>query len=163
MTYGPPYLNVIWELSVTLMGYPIPYMECGNLITGVSHMVTIWFECGNLVTVNDLWSPIPYMECGNLVMESPTCTIWFECGNLVTVNDLWSPIPYMECGNLVTGVPTCTIMIWMRITCDCQPMVPHTLYGMTYGPSIPYIECGNLLTMQWLMVLSYLIWNVGTF
>ena len=28
-------------------------------------------ECGNFVTVNDLWSPIPYMECKNLVMGSP--------------------------------------------------------------------------------------------
>ena len=24
-------------------------------------------ECGNLVTVSDLWSPEPYMECRNLV------------------------------------------------------------------------------------------------
>ena len=24
-------------------------------------------ECGNLVTINDLWSPISYMECRNLV------------------------------------------------------------------------------------------------
>ena len=36
-------------------GPPIPYIECGNL-----------------VTVNDSYGPpIPYMECGNLVMGSP--------------------------------------------------------------------------------------------
>ena len=58
-------------------------------------------ECGNLVTVNDLWSPIPYMECRNLV----------------TVNDLWSPLPYME--QALYGPPTCMIFsgqLWKRST-----------------------------------------------
>ena len=88
-------------------GSPIPYMEYGNLVTvndsyGAHTLYGIWepcnwvlphvqydffrtMQCGNLVTVNDLWLPIPHMEWGNLVTGFP------HMYNMITINDLWSP------------------------------------------------------------------------
>ena len=61
-------------------------------------------ECGNLVTVNDLWSPIPYMDYRNLVTVnecygSPNL-IW-NAGTMYLSMTVLVPIPYMEYSNLV--------------------------------------------------------------
>ena len=150
MTYGPS----------------IPYIECGNLLLG-SPTFTIWFKCGNLVTVNDLYGP-PYhiwkvepCKCQWLMVHPyPICSVgtlswglphlqWFECGNLVNVSDFWFSLCYMKCGNLLT------INDFYFF---------HTLYEMwepCNGPPtcimwepcncqwlmvpIPYMECGTIV------------------
>ena len=152
--------NFIWNagtlyLSMTVR-VPIPYMECGNL-----------------VTVNDLWSPIPYMDGRDLItindLWSPIT--YMECGNLVTVNDLWSPYLIWIVGVLYLSM-TCGphTLYGMWEPCNCQwLMVPQTLYGM-WEPCIhsmtvmvpkPYMECRNLLSVNDFGP-PYLIWMVGT-
>ena len=60
MTYGPP----------------IPYFECGREpCNGVPKHV----KCGNLVTVNDLWSPMVIWNMGTLypsLADGPQYLIW---------------------------------------------------------------------------------------
>ena len=134
-----------------LLWFPLPYMECRNL-----------------VTFNDSYGPpIPYMECGNLVMGSPymynMIWMWEPCN----CQWLMVPIPYMEYGNLVY----CQWLLWS----------PHTLNGMwelcnrvptcmmgepcncqwhLWSP-ILYMECGNLITVNdwWSPHTLYGIWE----
>ena len=71
---------------------------------------TIWFECGNLVTVNDIWSPHTLYG----MWELCSCQ-WQEpvTGSPHMYNMIWMwepcncqwlmvPLPYMVCRNLVT-------------------------------------------------------------
>ena len=51
-------------------------------------------ECGNLVTINDLWSPISYMDGKDLITINDYViphTLYVECRNLVSVNDHYGP------------------------------------------------------------------------
>ena len=55
------------------MGSPHMY-NAGTLELSMTDSPPIaYMECGNLVTVNDLYGPpIPYVKCRNLVTGSPT-------------------------------------------------------------------------------------------
>ena len=46
-------------------------------------------ECGNLVTVNDLWSLYLNWNVGNVNESSGPSITYMECWNLLTINDLW--------------------------------------------------------------------------
>ena len=112
--YGMQVLcNCQWHIS------PIPYIECGNL-----------------VSVNELWFPHTLYGMQEPCNRVPTCTIWFACGNLVTVNKSYGPpIPYMECGNIVIVNDLWSpYLIWNVGICYCQ----------------------------WLMVPTHLTWKCGT-
>ena len=125
---------------------------------------TIWFECGNLVTVNDLWSP--YLKC-----------------NLELSVTLMAPHTLYGMWETCNRVPHMYNMIWIWQPCNCQwPMVPHTLYGMWEHCNwvLPHVWCWNFVTVndlwspctlygmrepcncQWVLVPPYLIWNAGT-
>ena len=105
-SYGPTYL--IWNVgtlqrSMILM-VPIPYMECGNLVTINAWWCPIHYvECGNFVTINGLWSPwTPYGmwgPCNGILHMYDLIWMWEPC-NCQWL--LWSHIPYMECGNPAT-------------------------------------------------------------
>ena len=94
-------------LPITLYGmwehchcqWCIPYMPYGNLVMGTPPTCTIWFACGNLVTINDSWPSIPYMECRTLVMGSPYMY------NMIFVNDLCSPHTLYWIWKPCKGVP----------------------------------------------------------
>ena len=165
--WSPHTFYVMWELSMSLMVSHTWY-GIWEPCNGVPHMYDmIWMgkpsncqwllwsplpytECGNLVTVNDLWSTHTWYGILDPVRDSPTCTMWFECGNLVTVNGL--PLSHMECGNLAIGSHHMYDKIWMgKLLSASDLWSHHTLYGM-------WEPCN----CQWLMVTPYLIWNVGT-
>ena len=132
---------------------PIPYLECGNLVTGFPHMY-------NMITINDLWPPIPYIECRNLVTGCGGPCNWVpphvQYDNCQTYGP---PKPYIEC----EGPPH--VWIWffqdnaMWEPCNCQClMVPHTLYGIwkpcnLVSQHLQYdffrtMQCGNLVTVN---------------
>ena len=130
-------------------------------------------ECGNLITVNDLYGPPCHIwnvePChSQWLLCSPI--LYNECGNLITVNNSYGPsIPYMVCGKPCNGVSHIYNMIWMWDPCNCQwLMVPNTLIGMwelsmTHMVPLTLFEMCEPCNCKWLMVPPYLILNVGTF
>ena len=75
-------------------------------------------ECGNLVTVNDLWSPHTLYG-----MQEPC-----NCQLL-----LWSPLPYLE--HVSYGSPTCTIRFFQ----DSFKRGPLLILTKILGVDVVYI------------------------
>ena len=164
MTYGPP----------------IPYMECGDLVTWSPPHV--WWDFLGQCNAGSLQLSMTYGPPYLIWMWEPCNWVLHMydmiCGSLVTVNQLWSPIPYMECRNIVTvndsyGPP---YLIWKE-PCNWVPPPHPQMYDMIlfrtmqsrnlvtvndlWSP-IPYTECSNLVTANDLWFPPYLIWNLGT-